>query len=42
MNKEALGNFKELSQDGGRQAKFGENPHPAPFYKGLSNETAVS
>jgi hypothetical protein len=33
MNKEALGNFKELTQDGdwGRQAKFSENPHPAPF-----------
>jgi hypothetical protein len=38
MNKEALENFKDLSQVWGR-AKFAENLHPSSFNKGLSNAT---
>jgi hypothetical protein len=36
MNKEALGNFKGLSQDGWR-AKLAENLRASPFNKDLSN-----
>jgi hypothetical protein len=40
-NKEALLNFKGLSEDEG-WAKFAGNLRPSPFFKDLSNETTFS
>ncbi len=40
-NKEALLNFKGLSEDGGR-AKFAENLSASPLNKYLPNETTLS